>query len=79
MVDLSRLGERVMVKQDSTQDGRHQHGVDILVHKNKVSADLNCEPVSKIKSMRLASNLRNITLIHEYAPTSDFEDFKKKG
>ena len=59
----------------SGEEGKHEYGVGLLVHKDIVGAVLVCQPVSsRLISIRLRAAPFNITIIQVYAPTSGHDD-----
>ena len=59
----------------SGQEGRHEYGVGLLVHKDVVDAVLGCLQVSsRLISIHLRAAPFNITIIKVYAPTSGDDD-----
>ena len=58
----------------SVEEGKHEYGVGLLVHKDVVGA-VGCQPVSsRLISIRLNAAPFNITFIQVYAPTSGHDD-----
>ena len=59
----------------SGKDGRHEHGVGVLMHKDTVNSVMGCRPVSsRIIAISMRASPFNITSIQAYAPTSDYDD-----
>ena len=59
----------------SGDESKHQHGVGILVNKNKIDSVISCTPISsRLMSIRIAAKPQNITIFQVYAPTTDYSD-----
>ena len=59
----------------SGREGRYEHGVGFLIHKDTVNAIMGCRPVSsRLITVRLKASPFNITIIQAYAPTTDYDD-----
>ena len=59
----------------SGHESKHEHGVAFIVNKKRVGSILSCTPISsRIISLRIAAQPKNMTIIQIYAPTSDYED-----
>ena len=59
----------------SGKEGRHNHGVGFLVHKDIVNTGIGCRPVSsRLITIRLRAVPFNITVVRAYAPTSDYDE-----
>ena len=53
----------------------HEQGVGFIVYKNTVNCVMNCCPISsRLITIRLRASPCNITIIQEYAPTSNYND-----
>ena len=59
----------------SRKEDKHEHGVGFFVHKDIVNAVMRCRPVSsRLVTIRLGAVPFTITIVQEYAPTSDYDD-----
>ena len=59
----------------SEEKDKHEHDVGFLVHKDIVNTVMGCRPVSSwLINIRLTATPFNITIVQEYAPTSDYDD-----
>ena len=59
----------------SGKEGKHEQGVDVLVHKDIVKSVIGCRPISsRLMTVRLRASPFNITIIQAYAPTSSYDD-----
>ena len=59
----------------SGKEGKHEHGVGFLVHKDIVITVMGCRPVSsRLITIRQTAVSFNITVIQTYAPTSDYDE-----
>ena len=59
----------------SGREGRHEHGVGFLIHKDTVNAITGCRPVSsRLIAIRLKASPFNIIIIQAYAPTTEYDD-----
>ena len=59
----------------SEEEDSHEYEVDFLVHKDIVSADLGCRPVSsRLISIRFRAAPFNVTIIQVYVPISGHDD-----
>ena len=56
----------------SGKEGKHEHGVRFLVHKDSVNTVPGCRPVSsRLISIRLRAVPFNNTIVQVYVPTSE--------
>ena len=59
----------------SGREDRHEHGVGFLIYKDTVNAIMGCRPVSsRLITILLKVSPFNITIIQDYAPTTDYDD-----
>ena len=59
----------------SEKDGKREHWVGFLIHKDTVNSVVGCRPVSsRIITIRMRASPFNITIIQAYAPTSHYDD-----
>ena len=59
----------------SGEESQHQKGVGFLVHKSTLKSVLECAPISsRIITIRIAAEPKNITIIQIYAPTTSHKD-----
>ena len=57
------------------KEGKHEHGVGFLVHKDIVNTVMGCRPVSsRLITIRLRAVPFNITIVQVYVPMSDYDD-----
>ena len=60
------------------EEDKHEHGVGFLVHKDIVNTVTECHQVSsKLITICLRAVPLNITMVHVYAQTSDYDDNRK--
>ncbi|XP_063587738.1 craniofacial development protein 2-like [Penaeus indicus] len=65
-------GHKIWFNGDET---KHQHGVGFIVNKERVNSVISCTPInSRIITIRLSARPVNISIIHVYAPTQDYDD-----
>ena len=56
----------------SGEQGKHERGVAIMVHKDTANSVISWQPVSsRIISIRLNCTPQNLTIVQVYAPTSN--------
>ena len=59
----------------SGRDGKHEHGVCFLIHKDTVNRVMGSRPVSsRIITIRIRAGPFNITIIQAYVPTSVYDN-----
>jgi len=59
----------------SGESVKHQHGVGLLVKKERAQSVISCIPInSRLIHMRLEADPLNVSLIQVYAPTSTYDD-----
>ena len=59
----------------SGKNGKREHWVGFLIHKDTVNSVVGCRPVSsRIITIRMRASPFNITIIQAYAPTPDYDN-----